>query len=221
MVREFWEPVQLSLSISVNSFSICYRFPIDCDFRKSELCWAAHQGNIQTVDYFHLVCSGNRRFSAYVSNCQGRISRNQSCIRGSILSFARALGEFGVTLMFAGNIPGVTQTVPTAIYMAIDSGNMTMAWLWVFSMVLLSFFLLFFIRLKERYRIGKLEISEVAVVIAVSSPHRQAAYEVNQYAIERIKEIVPIWKKEYWEDGTKWIGDQLEQHSYAEGGLDD
>ena len=74
----------------------------------------------------------------------------KSLIAGSILSSARALGEFGATLMFAGNIPGVTQTVPTAIYMAIDSGNMTMAWLWVLSMMLLSFMLLFFVRIKER-----------------------------------------------------------------------
>ena len=74
----------------------------------------------------------------------------KSLLAGSILSFARALGEFGATLMFAGNIPGVTQTVPTAIYMAIDSGEMKLAWLWVFSMILLSFFLLFFVRLKER-----------------------------------------------------------------------
>ena len=64
------------------------------------------------------------------------------------------------------------------------------------------------------HRIGRLEISDAAVVIAVSSPHRQAAYEANEYAIERIKEIVPIWKKEYWEDGTKWIGDQLDRQSY-------
>lgn len=71
------------------------------------------------------------------------------------------------------------------------------------------------------HRIGRLEISEVAVVIAVSSPHRQAAYEANQYAIERIKEIVPIWKKEYWADGTKWIGDQLERLSYTKEGFDD
>ena len=74
----------------------------------------------------------------------------KSLIAGSILSSARALGEFGATLMFAGNIPGVTQTVPTAIYMAIDSGNMTIAWLWVLSMMLLSFMLLFFVRIKER-----------------------------------------------------------------------
>ena len=74
----------------------------------------------------------------------------KSLMAGSILSFARALGEFGATLMFAGNIPGVTQTVPTAIYMAIDSGNMTLAWLWVFCMILFSFLLLFFVRMKER-----------------------------------------------------------------------
>ena len=51
-------------------------------------------------------------------------------------------------------------------------------------------------------------------MIAVSSPHRKEAYEANEYAIERIKEMVPIWKKEFWEDGTKWIGDQLQKNSY-------
>ena len=64
------------------------------------------------------------------------------------------------------------------------------------------------------HRIGRLDISEIAVVIAVSSPHRKAAYEANEYAIERIKEIVPIWKKEFWEDGSKWIGNQLETQSF-------
>ncbi|AZB43118.1 molybdenum cofactor biosynthesis protein MoaE [Bacillus sp. FJAT-42376] len=67
------------------------------------------------------------------------------------------------------------------------------------------------------HRIGRLEISDIAVVIAVSSPHRKTAYEANEYAIERIKQIVPIWKKEFWEDGTKWIGDQLEKQSYPDG----
>ncbi|WP_353855936.1 molybdenum cofactor biosynthesis protein MoaE [Bacillus sp. Bos-x628] len=67
------------------------------------------------------------------------------------------------------------------------------------------------------HRIGTLEISDIAVAIAVSSPHRKAAYEANEYAIERIKEMVPIWKKEYWEDGEAWIGDQLETVSYPEG----
>ncbi|AGE79415.1 TPA: molybdopterin synthase catalytic subunit MoaE [Bacillus thuringiensis] len=67
------------------------------------------------------------------------------------------------------------------------------------------------------HRVGRLEIMDIAVVIAVSSPHRKVAYEANEYAIERIKRIVPIWKKEFWEDGTMWIGDQLENTPYPEG----
>ncbi|NRD77241.1 molybdenum cofactor biosynthesis protein MoaE [Bacillus sp. BRMEA1] len=67
------------------------------------------------------------------------------------------------------------------------------------------------------HRIGRLEITDVAVVIAVSTPHRADAYEANRYAIERIKEIVPIWKKEHWEDGEEWIGNQLETVSYPSG----
>jgi len=67
------------------------------------------------------------------------------------------------------------------------------------------------------HRIGRLNISDVAVVIAVSSPHRKAAYEANEYAIERIKQMVPIWKKEHWEDGEIWIGDQLENIPYKAG----
>lgn len=67
------------------------------------------------------------------------------------------------------------------------------------------------------HRIGKLEISDIAIVIAVSSPHRKTAYKANEYTIERIKQIVPIWKKEFWEDGTRWIGDQLETTEYPEG----
>ncbi|MED4403778.1 molybdenum cofactor biosynthesis protein MoaE [Metabacillus fastidiosus] len=65
------------------------------------------------------------------------------------------------------------------------------------------------------HRVGKLEISDIAVVIAVSTPHRRDAYEANEYAIERIKQLVPIWKKEIWEDGEMWIGDQLEHNPYA------
>lgn len=61
------------------------------------------------------------------------------------------------------------------------------------------------------HRIGELQITDIAVVIAVSSPHRKAAYEANEYAIERIKEVVPIWKKEIWEDGQQWIGNQKQK----------
>ncbi|MFE4427147.1 molybdate ABC transporter permease subunit [Peribacillus butanolivorans] len=67
----------------------------------------------------------------------------KSIVTGAILSSARALGEFGATLMFAGNIPGQTQTIPTAIYIAMDSGNMTLAWLWVGVIIAISFIMLF------------------------------------------------------------------------------
>ncbi|WP_044748708.1 molybdate ABC transporter permease subunit [Bacillus alveayuensis] len=66
----------------------------------------------------------------------------KTIVSGAILSFARGLGEFGATLMFAGNIPGKTQTMPTAIFVAIESGNMTMAWMWVLVTIILSFLLL-------------------------------------------------------------------------------
>lgn len=67
------------------------------------------------------------------------------------------------------------------------------------------------------HRIGALEISDIAVCISVSSPHRKDAYRANEYAIERIKEIVPIWKKEIWEDGAKWQGHQRGYHDDAVG----
>lgn len=70
-------------------------------------------------------------------------------ISGCILSFARALGEFGATLMFAGNIPGKTQTVPTAIYIAMDSGNTNLAWAWVISIMVISFVMLLFVRSRQ------------------------------------------------------------------------
>jgi molybdate transport system permease protein len=66
----------------------------------------------------------------------------KALIAGFILSFARALGEFGATLMFAGNIPGKTQTAPTAIYVALESGNIKQAWILVCCMILISFLML-------------------------------------------------------------------------------
>lgn len=68
------------------------------------------------------------------------------------------------------------------------------------------------------HRLGRLDISEVAVAIAVSTPHRDESFKACRYAIERIKEIVPIWKKEHWEDGTQWLGDQKETVAYEEKG---
>jgi molybdopterin synthase catalytic subunit len=58
------------------------------------------------------------------------------------------------------------------------------------------------------HRTGRLEIGAASVVIAVSSAHRDASFAAAAYAIERIKEIVPIWKKEFYEGGATWIGSE-------------
>lgn len=66
----------------------------------------------------------------------------RSLVTGFVLAFARALGEFGATLMVAGNIPGKTQTLPTAIYFAVDANNMPLAWSLTIITILISFILL-------------------------------------------------------------------------------
>ena len=56
------------------------------------------------------------------------------------------------------------------------------------------------------HRLGRCAIGEASIVICVASPHRKEAFEACHYAINRVKEIVPIWKKEVWRDGSVWIG---------------
>jgi molybdopterin synthase catalytic subunit len=58
------------------------------------------------------------------------------------------------------------------------------------------------------HRVGHLEVGERSVGIAVGAPHRKVAFEACEYAIDRLKEIVPIWKKEVWEGGEAWIDDR-------------
>jgi len=56
------------------------------------------------------------------------------------------------------------------------------------------------------HRLGHLEVGEVSVAVAVSCPHRAQAFEACRHAIDRLKELVPIWKKENWADGrTEWV----------------
>jgi len=62
------------------------------------------------------------------------------------------------------------------------------------------------------HRIGHLEIGEVSVAIAVSAPHRHQALAACAYAIDRLKETVPIWKKEVWTDGEEWVGPGTCEH---------
>ena len=61
------------------------------------------------------------------------------------------------------------------------------------------------------HRIGVVPIGEASVVIAVSAGHRRAAFEACHFTIDRLKEVVPIWKKEHFEGGEIWIGSQSGQ----------
>ncbi len=61
------------------------------------------------------------------------------------------------------------------------------------------------LKIAIHHRTGVLAIGEIAVIIAVATPHRKAAFEACQYAIDTLKETVPIWKKEFFEDGAVWV----------------
>jgi MoaE-MoaD fusion protein len=62
------------------------------------------------------------------------------------------------------------------------------------------------------HRTGVLEIGQASVAIAIASPHRAEAFAAGQYAIDRLKQVVPIWKKEVWSDGSQWIDWEHEHH---------
>ncbi len=61
------------------------------------------------------------------------------------------------------------------------------------------------VRVAMAHRIGKLKIGEASLVIAVAAPHRPEAYAASRYAIERVKAILPVWKKEFTLDGEHWV----------------
>jgi molybdopterin synthase catalytic subunit len=58
------------------------------------------------------------------------------------------------------------------------------------------------------HRVGALAVGDVSVVIAVSAPHRAQAFDACRYAIDRLKQIAPIWKKEHSPDGAVWVDDR-------------
>jgi molybdopterin synthase catalytic subunit len=57
------------------------------------------------------------------------------------------------------------------------------------------------------HRVGRLEPGEISMVIALCAAHREEVFDALRYAINRLKEIVPIWKKEIWADGAEWKGE--------------
>ena len=70
------------------------------------------------------------------------------------------------------------------------------------------------------HRVGRLEVGETIVVIAVSAAHREETFEATHYAIDRLKEIVPIWKKEVYVNGQEWKSEQVLGKSRESAGVD-
>lgn len=67
------------------------------------------------------------------------------------------------------------------------------------------------------HRIGPVDIGQISLVVAVASPHRKEAFLACHKIVDRVKEIVPIWKKEVFEDGSRWVG--CENHEFAAVGV--
>jgi molybdate transport system permease protein len=109
-------------------------------------------------------------------------------IAGTVLAFARALGEFGATLMLAGNIPGRTQTIPIAIFSAAEDGNMRVAFLWVILIVILSLAIIRLLNVRgpaqrlPRKRVEptiEASITSLAVAVRRDTSAPTAALEIN------------------------------------------
>lgn len=71
------------------------------------------------------------------------------------------------------------------------------------------------VTLAMEHRVGSLEVGEVSVAVAVAAPHRREAFEAGRYAIDALKVRVPIWKKEVWEGGARWVGAEEPSDSSA------
>ena len=69
--------------------------------------------------------------------------------------------------------------------------------------------------LAARHRIGHLEIGDVSLIVVAGAPHRLEAFLATQYAVDRIKHIVPVWKKEFFENGSVWVGAACEPEHHA------
>ena len=69
--------------------------------------------------------------------------------------------------------------------------------------------------MSARHRIGRLEIGDVSLVVAAGAPHRLEAFLAAQYAVDRIKHIVPVWKKEHFTNGSVWVGVACEPEHHA------
>jgi molybdate transport system permease protein len=112
-------------------------------------------------------------------------------LAGLTLAFARALGEFGATLMLAGNIPGQTQTIPMAIFFAVEAGAMTEAWIWVFIIILIS-------------------LSGIIAVNLWQSQRKQQLGRLGESKPNEMEDWLPPW------EGRDFVLLEAENHHYRD-----
>jgi molybdate transport system permease protein len=124
-------------------------------------------------------------------------------LAGTVLAFARALGEFGATLMLAGNIPGRTQTMPIAIFSAAEGGDMRAAYLWIALIVLLS---LAMIGLLNRQSIMRSTASKSSVTILSPNPTVSAVVRMqSDHSVSEANLEIEITKRlEHFELDVKF-----------------
>ena len=72
-------------------------------------------------------------------------------------------------------------------------------------------------RISIVHRVGRLQVGDIAVAVVAASPHRKEAFKACQYAINRVKEISPIWKKELTEEGCVWVNDACDSQLEVSG----
>jgi molybdate transport system permease protein len=130
-------------------------------------------------------------------------------LAGTVLAFARALGEFGATLMLAGNIPGRTQTMPMAIFSAVEDGDMRLALLWVGCIVVISLAIIRLLNWERRTR--KPRRRQVNAARAISVPdavdgHRSSAPAAVGLEMSAEKQLENFGLKVEFQAGKGTVG---------------
>lgn len=136
-----FSPTANIIAAAVVSFPLVYRTSRGAfEQLDKNMIYAAETLGISNIKIF---------FRIILPNCFSTI------IAGTVLAFARALGEFGATIMLAGNIPGKTQTMSIAVYTSVQSGNTDLAYKWVAIMLAISLISMLVINIFERTQISK------------------------------------------------------------------
>ncbi|MEZ6067986.1 MAG: molybdenum cofactor biosynthesis protein MoaE [Planctomycetaceae bacterium] len=137
------------------------------------------------------------------------VAMDQVRLSADPIDHARVLDEVrtsaaGAVVLFLGTVREFTGDVQT-VRMEYDAyTDMAVAKLWELARETRARWPV--AKISVQHRTGLLELGEVSVAVAVSSAHRQDAFEAGRHLIDRLKEVVPIWKKEHFPDGsTDWI----------------